>query len=205
MKGALDYLLLPDEVTPFEAAYLARHNRLWLQFFWCHLPVFALTAFLCSSPTSAANLRRPLDAVWMTALVLAGPTLVYSLLRNPRTLSLLYGVVAMSMGGLLVHFGQGRMTIEMHFYFFVLVALLSVFGKPLVILTAALTATVHHFVVGLLWPSSVFNDVNSGVGRKRLGDATAARVRPQRGVGPARCPRHRPESGRDQHLPSWLR
>ena len=30
----------------------------------------------------------------------------------------------MLMGGLLVHFGQGPVQIEMHFYFFVLLALL---------------------------------------------------------------------------------
>ena len=35
------------------------------------------------APGAALNLQHPLDAVWMT--VLAGPTLVYSRLRSPRT------------------------------------------------------------------------------------------------------------------------
>ena len=37
------------------------------------------------APGAALNLQHPLDAVWMTALVLVGPTLVYSRLRSPRT------------------------------------------------------------------------------------------------------------------------
>ena len=68
-----------------------------------------------------------------------------------------YGFTAMVMGGLLVHFGQGPMQIEMHFYFFVLIALLAVFANPMVILTAAVTVALHHFVVWLVIPISVFN------------------------------------------------
>ncbi len=44
----------------------------------------------------------------------------------------------------------------------------------------------------------------SRTGRARVGNATAPRARPQRGLGPARSPRHRPEPSRGQHLSSWL-
>ena len=63
----------------------------------------------------------------------------------------------MCMGGLLVHFGQGPMQIEMHFYFFVLLALLAVFANPMVIIAAAVTVALHHLVLWLVLPRSVFN------------------------------------------------
>ncbi|MET0283181.1 MAG: ATP-binding protein, partial [Polyangiales bacterium] len=46
---------------------------------------------------------------------------------------------------------------EMHFYFFALLAMLSVFANPLVIVTAALTVALHHSIAWALVPQSVFN------------------------------------------------
>jgi two-component system chemotaxis sensor kinase CheA len=63
----------------------------------------------------------------------------------------------MFMGGLLVHFGQGPVQIEMHFYFFSLIAMCAVFGNPLVIIAAAVTVALHHLIVWLVLPQSVFN------------------------------------------------
>jgi two-component system chemotaxis sensor kinase CheA len=71
--------------------------------------------------------------------------------------SLVYGFSSMLMGGLLVHFGQGPVQIEMHFYFFALLAMLAVFGNPLAILVAAVTVAIHHFALWLWLPKSVFN------------------------------------------------
>ena len=41
-------------------------------------------------------------------------------------------------------FRQARLQIEMHFYFFALIAMLGTFGNPLVIVTAAATIALHH-------------------------------------------------------------
>ncbi len=143
------YLFLPSEITAFERAYLRRMNRIALVFFYLHVPAFIGVAAL--SGTSM------LSAAVMTPIVLVGPTIGYFWFRNPRALAVAYGFTAMVMGGLLVHFGQGPMQIEMHFYFFVLLALLAVFGNPAAIVTAAATVAVHHLVVWLVIPSSVFN------------------------------------------------
>jgi C4-dicarboxylate-specific signal transduction histidine kinase len=67
------------------------------------------------------------------------------------------GITAMFMGGILVHAGQGPVQIEMHFYFFVLLALLAVYANPLVIVVAALTVAAHHLVLWFVLPASVFN------------------------------------------------
>src|SRR5262249_17283367 len=88
---------------------------------------------------------------------LVGPTLAYFFFQNPRSLSVTFGFTAMAMGGLLVHFGQGPMQIEMHFYFFTLLALLSIFGNPLVIILPAVTVAAHHGLLYFLLPRSVFN------------------------------------------------
>ena len=46
MKRLRDVLVLPAEMSEFEARHLARMNRIALYFFYGHLPVFVLLAFL---------------------------------------------------------------------------------------------------------------------------------------------------------------
>jgi two-component system, chemotaxis family, sensor kinase CheA len=149
MKKILQFLVLPKEISDFERNYLARVNRIALAFFAMHIPVFALIAWV--------NHTRPGLAVLLSAAVLIGPAIAYSAITNPRMVSVVYGVTAMFMGGLLVHFGQGPVQIEMHFYFFSLVAMCAVFGNPLVIIAAAVTVALHHLIVWLVIPRSVFN------------------------------------------------
>ncbi|MES2641916.1 MAG: ATP-binding protein [Myxococcota bacterium] len=149
LANLLAYLVLPGEVTSFERDYLARMNRVALLFFAAHVPVFTLVAWV--NGTSSAR------AFALTLAMIAGPMIATRTLPNPRHVSMTFGFTAMGLGGLLVHFGQGPMQIEMHFYFFVLIALLAVFANPAVILTAACTVTLHHLVLWLLVPASVFN------------------------------------------------
>ena len=143
------YLALPTAITPFEATYLRRINRIALWFFVAHVPAMVLVAW--------ANGTQPWLAFALTTAVVAGPAVAYRTLSNPRAISVTYGVAAMFMGGLLVHFGQGPVQIEMHFYFFALLAMLAVFGNPAVILAAAVTVALHHFTLWVYLPASVFN------------------------------------------------
>ncbi len=149
MRKIIDFLSLPKEVTDFERGYLARVNRIALVFFGAHVPVFMLIAWL--------NGTGPGMAALLTLAVLSGPALAQYAIRSARTVSVIYGVTAMFMGGLLVHFGQGPVQIEMHFYFFALVAMCAVFGNPMVIVAAAVTVALHHLILWLALPRSVFN------------------------------------------------
>ncbi len=149
MLRALRSVVLPPSISPFEQQHLRRMNRIALVVFLFHLPVLMGVAWL--SDTSV------LQAVVFCAAMLAGPVLAYRTFTSPRNVSLVFGVTSMGMGGLLVHFGQGPMQIEMHFYFFVLLALLVVFANPLVIVSAAVTVALHHVVLYFAIPSSVFN------------------------------------------------
>jgi two-component system chemotaxis sensor kinase CheA len=149
MKKLLHLILLPKDVTQFELAYLRKLNRIALIFFACHVPVFTLVAW--------ANHTRPALAAILTTITLTGPMVAYFTFDNPRSTSVIHGISAMFMGALLVHFGQGPAQIEMHFYFFALIAMCAVFGNPMVIVAATVTVAAHHLIVWLVLPSSVFN------------------------------------------------
>src|SRR6185295_15090654 len=100
---------------------------------------------------------NPLSALLLTCVVMIGPSIAYRVIRHPRALSVVYGITAMLMGGVLVHFGQGPVQIEMHFYFFALLAMCCLFANPMVNIAAAVTVALHHLAAWLLVPSSVFN------------------------------------------------
>ena len=149
MQAILPYLRLPAEMTDFESYYVRGMNRIALVAFACHLPLFVAVAWF--------NGTGPLLAAILTGAVLVVPLLAQQVLDNPRHVSMVHGFTAMLMGALLVHFGQGPVQIEMHFYFFSVLAVLAMFANPAVILTAAATVTVHHLTFWWFLPASVFN------------------------------------------------
>ncbi len=149
VRQVIDYIKLPDTITPYEAKYLKRMNSLALCFFLSSVPIFMLVAWIHDTGV--------LNALALVAAVMCGPVLAYKTFTNPRHVSLIHGFASMCMGGVLVHLGQGPIQIEMHFYFFILIAILSLFGNPMVIIVAALTVTAHHLLMYFLLPESVFN------------------------------------------------
>jgi two-component system chemotaxis sensor kinase CheA len=149
METFMKYVKLPKEITAFEHNYLVKLNRVALYFFYAHIPVFMLVAWACNT--------GPLFALILSLAVLVGPTIAQFTLKNERTKSMVYGFTSMAMGGLLVHLGQGPVQIEMHFYFFALLAMLCMYGNPSVNIVAAVTVAVHHLVFWKFLPHSVFN------------------------------------------------
>ncbi|HEX4445696.1 MAG TPA: ATP-binding protein [Polyangiaceae bacterium] len=148
-RRLFDYVVLPREISPFEAAHLRHLNGVALWFFAAHVPIMTLVAWL--------NGTGPWLALGLTSSIAAGPALARASFANPRATSMTCGVAAMFMGGVLVHVGQGPMQIEMHFYFFALLAMLTVFGNPLVVLASAVTVALHHLALWTFLPRSVFN------------------------------------------------
>ncbi len=143
------YVVLPAEVSAFERAYLTRLNRIALWFLAAHIPALTLLALV--------NQTLPALALLLSSAVFLGPLVASLLIASPRARSVVLGVAAMFMGGLLVHVGQGPVQIEMHFYFFVVLALLAVFANPQVILAASATVALHHLALWFVQPRSVFN------------------------------------------------
>jgi hypothetical protein len=64
----------------------------------------------------------------------------------------------MLMSALLIHLSGGR--IETHFHVFGSLAILGFYLDVWVLLTAAITVALDHFVRGLLWPESVYGITN---------------------------------------------
>lgn len=149
LRSLISFLVLPKQISAFEARHLRRTNRLALVFFALHVPVLMGVAWV--------NGTRPSFALLLSLAAFTGPFLAWATLSNPRTVSMIHGTAAMFFGALLVHFGQGPMQIEMHFYFFSLLAILAIFGNPMVILAAAATVVLHHVTLWFLLPQSVFN------------------------------------------------
>lgn len=146
---SLRALSLPDDISPFEHAHLKRFNRIALLCLLFHIPLFGLIAWL--------NGMGATQTIALSTFALVGPWLAHYKLSNPRHVSVAIGIALMSQGGLLVHIGQGPVQIEMHFYFFAVLAMLAVFANPMVILASATTIALHH---GLFWaflPGSIFN------------------------------------------------
>lgn len=95
----------------------------------------------------------PWHQTWAEALFLgipiaAGPILLQWLVPGRLIVRLAYGVGFMAMTALHVHQGQGL--IELHFGFFVLLAVLFAFQDRWALLTAAATAAIHHLTFALL-------------------------------------------------------
>jgi two-component system chemotaxis sensor kinase CheA len=149
LSQIMGYLILPEEISSFERQHLARINRIAIAVLAAHVAFIPFVAAMCG--TSVAR------AVFYTLFVAAGPVLASRVLASPRHLARLVAFSAMAMCGLLIHFGQGPMQIEMHFEIFVVVALLAVYADPLVIVVATLTVAAHHGLVYTLFPRSVFN------------------------------------------------
>ncbi len=149
IKKIFDRILLPNECTSFEQDYLTRLNKIAGGYFLLHLPIFVAIGFFNQTDAMAAAI--------LTLLVLAGPFFAIRFLSSQRSISIIMGVTSMFMGALLVHLGQGPIQMEMHFYFFVNLALLAVFANPMVIIAAASTVAFHHVALWYLLPESVFN------------------------------------------------
>ena len=141
--------MLPKEKTKSELQHVTRINKVALYVCVAHLPLFLLVAWLCHTSLT--------QALVFGLLLILGPAIGTATIKNPRRLSLLYGFTAMGLGALLVHLGQGPMQIEMHFHFFAALALLAVWGNPLVIWIAALTVVLQHGAFCFFLPASVFN------------------------------------------------
>ncbi|MEO1615739.1 MAG: methyl-accepting chemotaxis protein [Planctomycetota bacterium] len=145
----MKYLLLPAKMTTFENDYLRKMNRVALAILAGHLPLIGGIAWF--------NETGVVQALLFTAFVIAGPFCAARICKSRRTVSVIAGIAAILLGGLLVHFGQGPMQTEMHFYFFVAIALASIFANPSVVAAAALTAAAHHVTLWLWLPSSLLN------------------------------------------------
>ena len=137
-----------------EQSYLTRTNRTFVILLAAHVPVLAGVAWLFGT---GAGLVAALGVA-----IAAGPAVFFQLHPGGRITSYAVAVALMAMGALLVHASAGM--IEMHFHFFVSLAMLVAMGNPWVLVAAGATVAVHHIAFWLWLPRSVFNyDAGFGI------------------------------------------
>ena len=138
--------LLPQGGTLPEESWVRRHRGV-VVLLWLHsavIPIFALTMGYSMVHSLAESLLVP------TAAVVAS---LSGLPRRVRTVAAALGLLSSS--AVLVHLSGGL--IEMHFHFFVMVVVVSLYQDWLPFLAAVGYVFVHHGLLGALDPRSVFN------------------------------------------------
>jgi len=125
--------------------------------------LFAIAMALLFSPYTWAGKTKVVHLhVWI-ALILGGAIISLPIalaLKQPgKTLTRhVIAAAQMLLSALLIHLSGGR--IETHFHVFGSLALLAFYLDIWVLITAAGTIAVDHFVRGLVWPESVYGIVN---------------------------------------------
>ncbi len=138
--------LLPQGGTLPADSWVRRHRGV-VFLLWAHavcIPIYALTMGYSGRHSLAEGVVVP------TAAVVAS---MGGLSRRLRTMAAALGLLSSS--AVLVHLSGGL--IEMHFHFFVMVVVVSLYQDWLPFLAAVGYVFIHHGVLGALDPGSVFN------------------------------------------------
>ncbi|MEY2420595.1 MAG: hypothetical protein QOI95_662 [Acidimicrobiaceae bacterium] len=137
---------LPRGGTLPEDEWQYRHRGVTV-LLWVHavaIPVYAAVRGFSAAHIAVESAIVPMSALAASQRVLS---------RRMRTLAASFGLLSSS--AVLVHLSGGL--IEMHFHFFVMVAVVSLYQDWLPFLAAIAYVLVHHGVLGALDPESVFN------------------------------------------------
>jgi diguanylate cyclase (GGDEF)-like protein len=132
--------LLPNDV------WQSRH-RIVLAVLWAHVPAVLVFAMLVGEPIGAIAAEA-----WIVgAMALVATPVRFG--RSIRSVAACVGLVTSS--AILVHLSGGY--IELHFHFFVMVALMAIYQEWIPFLVAIAYVVVHHAVLGVIAPEAVFN------------------------------------------------
>jgi methyl-accepting chemotaxis protein len=143
--------LIP-EIRLSETAFGARHRALRV-ILWLHVPLVAGVAILSGEGTAAGHHRTvPWALVVLILLCAAIANMPRS--QRGRAITVSVGLLLGAYG--LVHAGGGLT--DLHFHFFVVLALVGLYQDWLPFAVAVSTVAFHHLVVGLIAPDQVFSD-----------------------------------------------
>ena len=114
-----------------------------------HVPILALVAWLQSRDVSGTILTG--------AVLAAAPLIAWWLQRPMRTVAFALSVALVGQTSILVYlFAEHPWQVEMHFYYFAVLAMLSGFCEWGVLLTAAALIAIHHLSLNWILPEAVF-------------------------------------------------
>jgi methyl-accepting chemotaxis protein len=126
-------------------------DKILIPFLWLHIPLIALVA---------AALRGP--AWWLAGaatLVAAPVTLLWAMLPRAPSTRMLISIEAVGMVSLLLAAARGSAwQIDVHMYYFAMLAMLAAYCDVWMILAASATIALHHLILDFLAPALVFPD-----------------------------------------------
>ena len=135
------------EMTPFERSYSAKVNLRGFLILLAHVPILCGLAVV-------NNISLAL-VVGIMFTILVGPAVILLRDRSSELCPIAIAIAAMGVSALTIHVCNGF--IEAHFELFVMIALLTVYGRVAPLLAAAVTIALHHVIFWLWLPASVFN------------------------------------------------
>jgi hypothetical protein len=138
---------MTNEITSFEIAYTKKVNTFGFLLLLLHLPV------LCG--VAVATNSSPLLAAAVMLFLLSGPAVILLRDRSSALGAIAIAIAAMGVSALAIHLCHGM--IEAHFELFVLIAMLSVYGRVAPLLVAGTTIALHHLIFWIWLPTSIFN------------------------------------------------
>ena len=138
--------LLPTGRSLPEGSWLGRHRAI-LVLLWLHIPAIALYGVIEGHGLLHSLLEASAIALFAIA---ASPQTI-----SPRVRSAVATVGLVSCSAVLVHLSGGL--IEMHFHFFVMVAVVTLYQAWLPFLLAIAFVVIHHGTVGVIHSSQVYN------------------------------------------------
>ena len=133
--------------TVFEQDYRKKVNTTGVLFLAAHIPVLCVLSML--------GHKSVLAVLGTGILLLAGPAIMLLRDRASNDACLAIAVSAMGISALVIHVCNGM--IEAHFELFVLIALLTVYGRVAPLIVAGATIALHHVFFWVWLPGSVFN------------------------------------------------
>jgi hypothetical protein len=136
-----------DEWTPLETAYTRKVNTIGFLLLLLHLPIVCGVAF-------ANGVSVPVSGIVMLLLLL-GPAAILLGDRSSELGAIAIAVAAMGASAIVIYASNGL--IEAHFELFVMIALLTVFGRVAPLLFAGATIALHHVIFWIWLPTAVFN------------------------------------------------
>ena len=144
------YGLIPD-IRLSDAAFAARH-RVMRVILWLHVPLVAGVAIATGEGTSGEHAT----ALWavIVGIVLCG--ILAGIVKSRRGNAVTVALGMLLGADALVH-GGGGLT-DLHFHFFVVLALVGLYQDWVPFAAAVGLVAVHHLGVGMFAPSTVFSD-----------------------------------------------
>jgi len=112
-----------------------------------HIPIFVVMSFFFKTEIEIAILGPLLLGFFQVGFT--------KFSKNLKVSSALMGFSLIALSAIMIHLGKGM--IEWHFHIFIAIGILSLLANPFTIVTAALTAAVHHIGFYFLLPESLFN------------------------------------------------